>query len=243
MGRRDILTALMMAAALGACAELTAEAPLFAVSDQIGPPPLTEGVWIAVGEDCPAYYARRRTGRFPEGCWPMELRTGEGGAWRMRPRVDLISNLSAQERAQTEADFGPARAIVAPAVENPPVDGYSPLYVAEFDPEAEDHAISYAVIAPIGAMPATSAMVIGSIGCADILRDGPIEGVTVQYEEPTPAREGAALTSSAPDERAPPAMSGCIAAAPAAVREAARRAVIQNLGELTQVRFVYVRAH
>ena len=241
MAWRRGIAATMLAVALGACAELRADAPLFAVSDQIGPPPLTEGVWIAVGEDCPSYYARRGRGRYPEQCSPMDLRRGEDGAWRMRPRVDLMSNLNAQERAQIEADFGPARVIIAPAVEHPLADGYSPLYVAEVVQRAEDRdAVGYAVIAPMGAMPATSALVLGSIGCDDILRDGPIEGVTAEY---TAAEEPASESgpSATPGVQGPPALSGCVAATQASVREAARRAVLQNLEQMMQVRFVYVR--
>lgn len=59
MGRRHILTALLLAATLGACAELTAEAPLFAPADQIGPAPLSEGIWITLQEGCPDSFARR----------------------------------------------------------------------------------------------------------------------------------------------------------------------------------------
>jgi hypothetical protein len=230
MAAKSALTALVLAAALAGCAELTAKAPLFAPADQIGPAPLTEGVWIAVGEDCPAYYARRRSGRFPSDCAPIEIRRIEDGAWRIQLRIDLISNLSAKDRADAEAQYGPIRAVIAPAVERPPADGYSPLYVAELNPRSEDDRIGYAVIAPIGVMPATSALVIGSIGCADILRDGPIAGVSEQY---------AGHVDDSGQERRD--LTGCVASTQAAVREAARRSVIENLDEMQERRFTFVR--
>lgn len=233
------LAALAIAAALGACAELSADAPLFSPADQAGPPPLTEGVWIAVGEKCPAANARRRTGRFPADCSPLEVRQAQDGAWRVSLRIDLVYGLSAQERAEAEEeDAGPYRLVIAPAVERTLGDSYAPIYVAETTRE-EATGIAYVVIAPLGQMPATSALVVLSVSCADILRDGPIDGVAAQYT----ANETTADASEAPESEPArePTLSGCIASTQAGVREAARRAVIENLDEMLERRFVYVR--
>jgi hypothetical protein len=250
MAARRRLSALLLAAALAGCAELTAEAPLFSPADQVGPPPLTEGVWIAVHEECPAHYARRRSGRFHAECTPIEIRRQEDGAWVAHLRVDLVFGLTAQQRADAE-EYDPVRVIIAPAVERPPADGYSPLYVAELSPTEQDDDIGYAVIAPIGAMPATSMLLVGSIGCVDILRDGPIDGITAQYA-PVEGRAGVgepgvgqgpggAPESGPGDAVGQPMLSGCVASSQAAVREAARRAVIENLDEMLERRYVYVR--
>lgn len=245
MGRRQVIAVLLCAATLGACAELTAEAPLFAPSDQIGPPPLTEGIWIVVSEECPDYNARRRSGRFPADCTPFELTRLEDGAWRARLRVDLVYGLSAQERAESEETAGPYRLIIAPAVERTEADAYTPLYVAETT-RAEASGAGYMVIAPLGEKPATSALIVLSIGCADILRDGPIEGITPHFTERTtesPALVDSASAAGPNDEpiETEQILAGCTASTQAAVREAARRAVIENLDEMSERRFVHVR--
>src|SRR5262245_35496597 len=135
MNWRHCFAALLLAATLGGCAELTAQAPLFAPADQIGPPPLTEGVWITVNDTCPAYYARRRTGRFPRDCYPIEIRRLDDGAWQIWFRADLTANPTAADRRDAE-DHGPMRAIIAPAIEHPSPDAYSPLYLLEINPGA-----------------------------------------------------------------------------------------------------------
>lgn len=241
MGRRQVIAVLLCAATLGACAELTAEAPLFAPADQIGPPPLTEGIWIVVSEECPDYNARRRSGRFPPDCTPLELTRLEDGAWQARLRVDLVYGLSVQERAESEETAGPYRLIVAPAVERDDADAYAPIYIAETT-RADASGVSYMIIAPLGEKPAASALIVPSIGCADILRDGPIEGVTPEYSTTErPVVEPGASAAIESGEQRPPTLSGCIATTQAAVREAARRAVIENLDEMLGRRFVYVR--
>lgn len=220
--------ALALAAALGACANLSAEAPLFSVADQIGPSPLVEGVWIALSENCPERNLSRR--RFPQECSPVEIDRLPDGAWRVRYRVDLAVGMTREERARAEADAARImRLIIVPAIEHPAPDAYAPLYVAESAPQsAEDH-VSYFVIVPQGTLPAESIFVLTGIGCAAALNEGPIEGVTEQYTERVD-ESGAAHQE----------LSGCVASSQAAVREAARRAVIENLATLFDARYGHV---
>jgi hypothetical protein len=225
--------ALVLAAGLAACAELTAETPLFAPSDQHGPPPLTEGLWIAVHDECPDSNLRRR--RFPSECMPMTLSRQTDGSWLATIRIDLMTDLTREERLDEETSpRGPYRIVLAPAVERVERDAYAPLYVGEMTQQSGEQpsGIGYVVVAPVGAMPATEARIIGSIGCDSILRDGPIDGITPNYRMRIDA-----------DGQEHRELSGCVAATPAAVREAARRSVIEHFGDLTQQRFVYVRAN
>jgi hypothetical protein len=230
MAVRKSLGITLLTLALAACAELTAEHPLFAVADQ-GQPPLTEGVWISLGEGCAEYNVRRR--RFPSECAPLDIRRADDGAWRVSARVDLVSDLTARERKDAEEDAanGPYRVILAPAVERDIDEEYAPLYVGELARlHAEDSSVGYAVVAPMGLMPATEMRLMATISCAAILRDGPIEGVTPAYETRVDA-EGQSHEE----------LTNCIASNQAAVREAARRAVIENLDEFTERSYVYVR--
>jgi hypothetical protein len=227
------MAAIVLAAVLAACANLTAEAPLFSPSDQAGPPPLTEGVWIAIGEGCAERNLRQR--RFPSECSPLDIRQQDDGAWRVAVRVDLVSDFTARERAEAEAEpaNGPYRVILAPAVERPIVDAYAPLYVGEITRQGgEDLSVGYAIVAPIGPMPATQMRMLATLSCATILRDGPIEGIAPSYETRTDG-EGVQYQD----------LSGCTASNQAAVREAARRAVIEDLDQLTERRLVFVRAN
>lgn len=80
-------------------------------------------------------------------------------------------------------------------------------------------------------MPAEAFYLIASIGCADILRDGTIAGITPEYRTRT-------------DETGQhQELSGCVASTQAAVREAARRAVLENITAMTERRYVFVRPH
>lgn len=224
--------AALLVLALSACAQLTAEQPLFSVADQ-GPPPLTEGIWIGVGEGCPERRIRAR--RFPEDCAPLDIRRTDDGAWRVVFRADLVSDFTASERAQAEQNVGngPYRLVLAPAVERDVGDGYAPVYVGELTMlRAEGASVSYAVVAPTGVMPATEMRLLASIGCNAILRDGPVEGVSPRYETRT--------DSQGQDHQE---LVGCIASSQAAVREAARRAVLESLYEMMERRFVFVRAN
>lgn len=224
-----ILRALLLAVALAGCAQLTAEVPLFSPADQIGPPPLSEGVWITIGEDCPERNAHRR-GRFPKACAPLEIGRLPDGAWSARYRVDLAYGLTREERAEAETEAARTmHFIVVSAVERRDPDAYAPLYVAEIEPRAPDDKVGYAVIAPLGAMPATSMLVLGGIGCADALRDGPIEGVAEHY---TDRVDEAGVTQHE--------LSSCVASSQASVREAARRSLIENIATVWEQRYVYV---
>jgi hypothetical protein len=226
------VAALVLAAALAACAELTAEAPLFS-PDQTSPPPLTEGVWIGIGDGCPERNLRRM--RFPEECAPLDIRRQADGAWRVAMREDLVSGATTHERAHPDTDSsdGPYRVVFAPAVEREIGEEYAPLYIGEVGAiDDDDPSVGYAVIAPIGPMPATEMRMIASVGCTSILRDGPIEGVTPRYETRTDA-EGVEYQD----------LAGCVASSQAAVREAVRRAVIENVDDLSARRFVRVRAN
>jgi hypothetical protein len=223
----------LLFALLAGCAALSAEAPLFSLADQTGPPPLTEGVWIALGEGCAEHNLRRR--RFPSDCMPLDIRRDEDGAWRVSVRADLVSDITAAERAEAENNpsNGPYRVILAPAVERPMGDSYAPVYLGEVVSLAPGNAsVAYAVIAPINSMPATEMHLIAFVDCGSVLRDGPIEGIMTHYE-PRTDDQGVERQE----------LRGCIASTQAAVREAVRRAVIENLNELTDRRFVFVRAN
>ncbi len=212
--------ALIAAAMLTGCAALTANAPLFLPADQVGPAPLAEGVWIQINEHCPERNARR-TGRLPRECYPAELRRAADGAW----------SFSFQEHVRMESDASPRalRLVIAPATERQPSDAYVSLYLAEYTPleTSESQDLHYAVIVPVGTLPAEEFYVVGQIGCSEILRDGPIEGVTETHDEATGN------------------LTGCVAADQAAVREAARRSVIEQLSELlsadSAIRLLFVR--
>lgn len=224
--------AALFAVALGACAELTAERPLFTVAEQGLQPLLQEGVWTSVGEDCPESNLRRR--RFPQECVPLDIRRDEDGSWRMLLRVDLISDLSAQERTEAERDDnGPYRVLLVPAVERDLGTSFAPLYLAELALLNADRAsVTYAVVVPRGELPASEMYLAATIGCEVILRDGPIEDITPRYVERTDEQ------GNTREE-----LDSCTAATQAAVREAARRVVIENINSFTESRFVRARGN
>lgn len=193
--------------ALGACTPLRAERPLFSLADQIGPPPLVEGVWISISEDCPERYARRR-GRAPAKCRPAELTRMEDGAWlyRFQDHVPLRD-----ENAEAEMPRN-WRLVIAPlTVRNTP-EAYAPLYLAEYAPLEGPGADEprYALIAPVEVLPAEEIYVRLEVGCASALRDGPIEGVRETRNERGD-------------------ITDCVAETQAAAREAGRRDLIENL--------------
>lgn len=209
-----------------ACSPLTAEHPLFSSTDQIGPPPFTEGYWVMVGDQCPRAVALRR-GRLSGDCQEFQLRRNADGSWRF---FGDARDEKTRELKHFEVQF-----VVAPATEHPAPDAYAPLYVAEYlepdDPDnppdtpPSERPVRYAALAPIGTLPATELAGNFQIGCTEILRDGPIDGVNVQRE-----------TSNGQE-----VVRGCVAANQAAVREAARRAIIDGLANIDQQRLVYRR--
>lgn len=242
--RSLFLTLVFMGAALvSGCAQLTAEHPLFSAADQVGPAPLAEGLWLSVGSECPERNILRRR-NFDRGCQPFEIRRREDDLWEIRARFDLVPRLSSQVRADAERIFAtPTVFVLAPAIEHPRRQAFAPLYLAEFQtPIPGIDGISYAVFVPFGELPARSILIL-SIGCDTALRDGPIDGVTVTYEEPEPARETPRPSrefkirardlkqSGLPSEEdvTRPA-SRCVANSQAAVREAARRELIESIG-------------
>lgn len=213
---RGLVTAMAAALALAACTPLTSEHPLFSHADEVGPSPLSEGLWVGIDENCTREMAARAPP--PESCDQFTLRHTASG-WRLS--------------AQDKDDNGAVRTlefpiVVVPAVPTEHADAYAPLYIVEVgqrdaDPKSDappDQRI-YAVVAPIGVLPAQE-LFVTEIDCAAILREGPIDGVS--------ERRGA-----------DGALSGCVAANQAAVREAARRTVIENLSGIDHNRMVLVR--
>jgi len=248
MALRSIFLTIFAAAAASAlcgCASLDAEHPLFSTADQIGPAPIQEGIWLAVGtDDCPEANAHRR-GNWDRQCVPLEIRRAEDGAWQARWRIDLAPRLSAKDRADAER-YGVMRFVLAPATEHPSTDAFSPLYVAEVTQlTADDDSPTYFAIAPIGELPAT-AMLALDVSCYAILRDGPIDGVTVTYTQPissTPTQPKLRQASdAAPAPEAPSSeIESCTAHSQGAVREAVRRELIEDVGRDYGQRFVRVR--
>jgi len=211
-----LVLALAAAALMSACVSLSAEAPLFTTAHQIGPgPPIQEGVWVQIDDDCTERAALRR-GRLPRGCEPFELRRAEDGAW-----TAIFIGTS----GESADEIPPLRLIIAPAVEGATPQAYVRLYVAELlplDPATEPRSIDYAVIAPLGVLPALEMYLVASIGCEEILRQGPIEGIAVTNDEQS-------------------RVIGCTASTQSAVRTAAQRAFIEQVDNLDEQRFVRVR--
>jgi hypothetical protein len=196
---------------LGACAPLTARAPLFSLTDQASPPPLREGVWMQTDPACTADAAQRGE----NGCTRIEVARGEDGGW-------LYTMRSTDENGVTEENVW--RFVIASAVETPRDDEYAPLYVAEYVAIDEPDQPFYAVVAPVGVMPASEVRMVAMIDCDDALREGPIPGVEEQVGDEAFERL-------------------CIAASRGAVREAARRALIENLSVLLgeeRARFIWI---
>lgn len=236
--RLSLITATLAALAaliVSGCTSLTAPAPLFTAADQVGPPALSEGIWIGVDEHCPARNATHRNGRFPRGCEAFEIRRGDDGLWRITGRPDLMT----QPRGQ-EGENNTYVLALAPVSEHTAPEAYAAYYVAEV--REEDGSVVYAGMVPVGTMPATSFVTV-SIDCSTVLRDGPIDGITATYgDRRTEVDPG---NGDAPTVRTERVLNGCIAASHAAVREAARRALVEGASGLLEqaARFVYVRPH
>lgn len=217
--RTSIMTAAVLAAALGACTPLTANAPLFTPADSAGPAPFMEGTWVALdGDKCTRAMATRRGGP-PAACKPFQIRHLPDGAWE----------ISGPDSDRSPPHMMTLRFVIAPAVATAGPDAYAPLYVGEYlgDPGSEQksdesNAPHYAAIAPIGAMPAHEVYLDGQIDCTAILREGPLQGVSERH-----GSDGS--------------LSGCVAADQAAVRAAAQRAIIESLGHIDDERLIFVR--
>jgi hypothetical protein len=196
---------------LGACAPLTAQAPLFTLADQASPPPLREGVWMQTDPACTAETAQRGE----NGCTRIEVARSEDGGW-------LYTMRSTDENDVTEENAW--RFVIASAVETERGEEYAPLYVAEYVAIDQPEQPFYAVVAPVGIMPASEVRMVAMIDCDDALREGPIPGVEEQEGDEAFERL-------------------CIAGSRGAVREAARRATIENLSVLLgedRARFVWI---
>lgn len=197
---------------MGACAPLTAETPLFSLTDQLGPAPLKEGVWMQTNAACTPEMARAGAS---EACVRIEVSHEHDGSWRYAMR-------STDESGVREDAVW--RFILAPAVETARGEEYAPLYVAEYTSSDAPDQPFYAVVAPVGVMPASEVRMLAMVDCDDALRDGPIPGVREELGQETFEHL-------------------CVAANRTAVREAARRALIENLSALMgedRTRFVWI---
>lgn len=201
----------LAALVLTACAPLTAERPLF--SPTHAPDALAEGVWVSNGEGC--VEAARGQARLPEPCIVIDLRRTEDGAWRV--------SMSAPGDEGPKAEELLFRGVLAPAVERDVGGEGAPLYVFErIEEEAAPGSLRYDAVIPLGERPAHELYLLPELACDEILRDGPVEGVSE-------------IGRIGPLHRA------CSAETAAAARAAARRVVIENLGALENNRFVFVR--
>lgn len=169
---------------LGGCfpPPLTADAPLFSTADQVGPPPLREGVWLSPDE-CDADWARA-SGRAPPGCWFVELRHRPDGAWLWRVHDD-------------EMGFSEARLIMAPVTGASSAEAptfyiweLSPIQGRQWLPPPYERT-SYLIIAPIGTRPARE-MAAAEILCPDKTISGIKRGArSCIADHPAAVREAA----------------------------------------------------
>lgn len=207
------ILALLLTLALAACGTLSAKAPLFATADQIEPAPIQEGVWIRIGEACPAAMLAAAT--YSSDCMPVEIRRTGDGAWLLTPRDDLQ-----RDRAPNEERSRASRMILAPLAD----DRGQPLFLAELrpaQPEADDD-MSYAIIAPRDTAPASRFSTLLAIDCDAVVNEGgPIDGLVVTYAQQSDEVK-AARVKKTPQPK--PYISSCVALTQEAVREAARRA-------------------
>lgn len=213
---RSFVFAAATALVLGACTPLTSDHPLFAVADQTGPAPLTEGVWVALNSRCTHELAT--TTPMPSECEPLTLSHAPDGGW-------VLSGSKVENGVEHREQL---HLIVVPAVPTANPDAYAPLYIIqtparEADPHSDADAETrvYAALAPIGTLPAREAFLV-DLECESVLREGPIDGVTAEHD-------------------ARGSISKCTAENQGAVREAARRATIEQLANIDDSRLVLVR--
>ena len=133
---------------LGGCfVPLTADAPLFSTADQVGPPPVREGVWIIDSSECDADWVdrARASGRAPPGCPFYELRHRRDGAWLLRVHDD-------------EMGVFESRLIMAPVTGAGSADSPT-FYIFEAAIQGrrwppDERPVEYVIAAPIGTRPA-----------------------------------------------------------------------------------------
>lgn len=204
------MRSMMVAAAmmtLSGCAVLTAPAPLFAPGDQDQAFVLEEGLWAHRGSDCAADPARSSPAR--KSCLDWARITHEAdGVWRAGPAT-------AEDRDDAPVDF-----VVVPAT-TAAAGMRAPVYVGE-GRTAKDPGPNYAALIPRGeATGAVRRLVLVSISCDAIMRDGAIPDITLEEK----------------DGR----VTGCTATTKGAVREAARRAVLAEAPRIGEEELVWVR--
>lgn len=201
------MASVLSASVLSGCAVLTAPAPLFASADQDQLFVLEEGLWAHRDVDCKADPARSSPTRKSCLDWARITREGDG-AWRASPA--------------TPEDMGdaPMKFVVVP-VTAAATGLRAPVYVGEGRTET-DPGPNYAAIIPRGgATGAVRRLVLVSISCEAILRDGAIPDITIEEK----------------DGR----VTGCTATTKGAVREAARRAVLAEAPRIGEEELVWVR--
>lgn len=156
----------LAAVAVSACTMLTAEAPLFAPSDQDPAFTLAEGLWVARDADCKVNPARSRPTR--KSCleW-VRVKRADDGAW-------LVSDAS-DAAADVERILFMAAA---------PATGRAPLYVAE-SVNAKTGAINYgAVVARSEGEGSVTRIAATGVECAVAYGDwGEISGIDVTRED------------------------------------------------------------
>lgn len=218
MNVRTLLAAASLAV-VSACAPLTAEEPLFAPADTSGPPPLAEGVWVQLSDTCEPEDAPGAG--LPAGCARTEVQRLPDGSWRFLMWPQPASDDENRGETLNEEPLQ-WRFALAPATERDVAGDYAPLYIAEYS-ATDDPTILYAVIVPIGDFPARELLLLPMIECSDALRDGAIAGVEEERQSDLEPR-------------------ACYAHSQAAVRLAARRALVERLPDLVGdngARFVF----
>ncbi|MFT3729220.1 MAG: hypothetical protein QM759_15465 [Terricaulis sp.] len=208
---RNLVIAALGMLTLTACSPLTSSHPLFSASDQTGPAPVAEGVWVAIDGDCTREAAA--TTPLPSACQPFDLRRNAAGAWEAVGHKD-----GREERLPF---------VLAPAFPRADASAYAPLYLVQMsardagvDHEAPVAQQVYGIVIPLGPMPAHEVM-FGQIECDALVEDWPLAGITAQRD-------------------ARGSLNGCTVDDPATALEAARRATIAQLSNLEQSRMIFV---
>lgn len=230
------IVVIIAALLLGACAPMVTRGPLFNVADQVGPPPIEEGIWIAISDDCPERNAQRRR-NFPTACAPIEIRRLPDQRWRIAPRPDLLRTPS-RYSGQWEDE---STWVIVAGFES----GASPFYVLQPSPAAADARVSYSMLIPITSteLPARR-FVAAPIECTTVLGRGPMAGIAplwgprtpraVPVEGPGPPDEPTRLRALEINDALTEelVLQGCIPITQQAAREGAQRMAIESLPAL-----------